>query len=111
MTTKLSNPIKKLLKNYERRYYKTSICSIFFYCVNCLRLVSIVILHFRHTLELITKAIKIIPVQSNTPRTEPKITPNQSTKPVIIKPVTIRFHNDLNGNNRMFSASASLIVF
>ena len=38
-----------------------------------------------------------------TPRTEPKIKPNQNTKPVTIKPVTIRFQSNLNGKSIIFS--------
>ena len=39
-----------------------------------------------------------------TPSTDPKIKPNQNTNPVIIKPVTIRFQSNLNGNSRIFSS-------
>jgi hypothetical protein len=37
------------------------------------------------------------------PITDPKINPNHNTKPVIIKPVTIIFHNNLKGNKNIFS--------
>ena len=40
---------------------------------------------------------------SITPSTDPKIKPNQNTKPVIIRAVTIRFHRSLNGNIKIFS--------
>jgi hypothetical protein len=35
--------------------------------------------------------------------TDPKINPNQSTKPPTSNAVTIIFHNNRNGNNKIFS--------